>query len=55
MWIARWRSFVILRIRLGVRISVPARGDVWVVVGEKTGKRGLLMVDSGEVLGEGLD
>ena len=54
MWIARWRSFVILRIRLGVRISVPARGDVWVVVGEKTGKRGLLM-DSGEVLGEGLD
>src|ERR1700733_2281178 len=41
VWTVRWRSFVTLRIRRGVRIRVPARGDLWVASGAKCGNRGL--------------
>ena len=41
VWTVRWRSFVTLRIRRGVRIRVSARGDLWLASGGKCGNRGL--------------
>ena len=44
VWTVRWRSFVTLRIRRGVRIRVSARGDLWLASGGKCGNRGLWVV-----------